>query len=101
MIVVKVTYSVHDDYIHTNKKMIESFLEDFKRLDGTQFLYTILQSGESNSFVHISQYQNKEIQDQLLNIPSFLKFQEQRDKNLATEPKIELMSFIGSSKDPF
>lgn len=54
MIVVKVTYSVRDDYVHANKKMIESFLKDFRKLDGTQFLYTILQGGESNTFVHIS-----------------------------------------------
>jgi len=101
MIVVKVTYSVHDDYVHMNKKMIESFLKDFRKLDGTQFLYTILQGGESNTFVHISQYKNKEIQDQLLRIPSFVLFQEQRDKNLAVEPKIEFMNFIGSSNDPF
>lgn len=81
--------------------MIKSFLNNFRKLDGTQFLYTILQGGESNTFVHISQYKNREIQDHLLKVPSFLHFQEQRDKNLAVEPKIELMNFIGSSNDPF
>ena len=101
MFAFKITYSVHDDYVHMNQKMIESFLKDFRKLDGTQFQYTILQGDESNNFVHISQYKNKEIQHQLLTVPSFLHFQEQRDKNLVAEPKIEFMNFIGSSNDPF
>lgn len=99
MIVVKVTYTVHDAYVNTNKEMIQAFLTDFKKLDSTQFLYSILQAEDSKTFIHISQYKNKDIQQILLNTPSFLHFQEQRDKNLASEPKIEVLNFIGSSKD--
>lgn len=98
MIVVKVIYRVSEAYVNTNKEMIQRFLTDFEKLDHTQFLYTIFQ-GEDNSFIHMSQYKNKEIQQTLLNTPSFLHFQEQRDKNLVSEPEIELLNFVGSSKD--
>lgn|SRR5690606_13275025 len=98
MIVVKVTYTVNDVYVNTNKEMIQAFLTDFKKLDGTQFLYSILQTEDGKTFIHISQYKNKDIQQILLNTPSFLHFQEQRDKNLVSEPKIEVLNFIGSSK---
>lgn len=98
MIVVKVRYKVKDAYVDTNKELIQKFLTDFEKLDNTQFLYTIFQ-GEDNSFTHLSQYKNKEIQQVLLNTPSFLHFQEQRDKYLVSEPEIELLNLIGSSKD--
>jgi len=101
MIVVKVTYTVNDAYVNTNKEMIQAFLTDFKKLDGTQFLYSILQSEDGKTFIHTSQYKNKEIQQILLNTPSFLRFQEQRDKNLASEPKIEFLNYVGASKEVF
>lgn len=99
MIVVKVTYSVSEAYVPANKERIQNFLADFSKLDHTQFLYTVFQGQDSNSFIHISQYRNKDIQQILLNTPSFLLFQEQRDENLVSEPEIELLNFIGSSKD--
>lgn len=101
MIVVKVTYKVQDAYVNTNKESIQRFLADFERLDPTQFVYSVFQGADSNTFIHLSQYKNKDIQQTLLNTPSFLHFQEQRDKNLATEPQIEVLNFIGSSKDIF
>ena len=42
MIVVKVIYTVNDEYVNTNKELIQAFLTDFKKLDPTQFLYSIL-----------------------------------------------------------
>lgn len=101
MIVVKVTYTVKDEYVNTNKEMIQAFLTDFKKLDGTQFLYSILQGEDGKTFIHTSQYKNKEIQQILLNTPSFLRFQEQRDKNLTSEPKIEFLNYVGASKEVF
>jgi len=101
MIAVKVTYTVKDEYVNINKKLIQKFLIDFKKLDSTQFLYNILQTEDGKTFIHISQYKNKDIQGVLLNTPSFLHFQGERDKNLASEPGIELLNFIGSSKEIF
>lgn len=101
MIVVKVTYTVNDEYVNTNKELIQKFLTDFKKLDSTQFLYSILQTEDGKTFIHTSQYKNKEIQQILLNTPSFLRFQEQRDKNLVSDPKIEFLSYVGASKEVF
>jgi|SRR5690606_31134978 len=98
MIIVQVTYRIKEAYVNTNKEMIDTFLSDFQKLDGTQFLYTILQSEDGKTFIHTSQYKNKEIQQTLLNTPNFLRFQEQRDKNLTAPPKIELLQYVGASK---
>lgn len=99
MIVVKVTYTVNSEYVNRNKEMIQAFLKDFKKLDHTQFLYSIFQSEDGKTFIHSSQYQNKEIQHILLKTPSFLHFQEQRDKNLTCEPRIEFLNYVGASKE--
>ncbi|WP_461534268.1 hypothetical protein [Sinomicrobium sp.] len=101
MIVVKVTYTVNDDYVSTNKEMIQAFLSDFKKLDHSQFLYSIFQSEDGKTFTHSSQYKNKAIQHTLLNTPSFLRFQEQRDKNLTSDPTIEFLNYVGASKEVF
>ena len=100
MIAVKVTYTVKDDYVDSNKKLIEKFLTDFKKLDHTQFLYSIFQSEDGKTFIHTSQYKNKEIQQTLLNTSSFLHFQELRDKNLVSTT-IEFLNYVGASKEIF
>jgi hypothetical protein len=101
MIVVRATYTVNGEYADQNKEMVEAFLTDFKKLDSKQFLYSVFQMGDGKTFVHLSQYQNKGIQQELLNTPSFIQFQEQRDKNLLSEPQIEFLDFIGASRDVF
>lgn len=101
MTAVKVTYTVKKEYAGRNTEMIRTFLQDFSKLDSKQFLYSIFQTEDSKTFIHISQYQNKDIQDELLNTASFIHFQEQRDKNLASEPKIEILNYIGASKEVF
>jgi|SRR5690606_15651560 len=99
MIVVSVTYTVNKEYANKNKELIERFLHDFKQLEPASFLYTVFENPEGATFRHTSQYANKEIQQQILTLPSFVHFQEQRDKNLIAEPKIELFHYVGASKE--
>lgn len=101
MIIVKVTYTVNEDYVERNQELIQAFLTDFKKLDHIKFLYSIFQSEDGKTFIHTSQYKNKEIQQVLLNTPSFLHFQQERDKNLTSEPTIEFLNYVGASKDVF
>lgn len=101
MIVVQVRYTVEAGYVNTNKEMIHKFLTDFKKLDSTQFVYAVHQSENDNTFVHISQYKNKDMQQMVLNTASFLHFQQERDKNLSSEPKIEVLRYIGASGELF
>lgn len=63
MIAVQVTYTVNDAYVNTNKEMIEAFLTDFRKSDGSQFLYSVLQTEDRKTFIHISQYKDRSIQD--------------------------------------
>lgn len=99
MIAIKVTYTIKEDYVRANKEKIQTFLNEFEKLDNKQFVYAIYQVNGSNTFIHMSQYKNEAIQKELLNMPSFLEFQKQRDLNLITEPTIESLTQIGISKN--
>ena len=100
MIVVKVRYTVDPDFEDYNLRNIQAFLKDFESLDASAFLYQVLR-GKDRSFVHLSQYRDKSIQDQVLNMPSFIAFQAEREENLLGEPEIEWLDFTASSKPLF
>jgi len=98
MISVKVSYTVKPEFVAQNKKNIGLFLSDFKKLTTLNFLYHIYLQEDGLTFLHVSMYENEEVQDKILQVPSFLAFQQQRDQSgLQVEPKIESLSLIGSS----
>lgn len=99
MISVSVSYQVKSEFVSTNKANIEKFLNDFKNLDNTKFTYSVFLKYDGVTFVHNSNYMNAEIQKEVLNIPSFLEFQKQRDDSgLNNSHKVEVLELIGSSK---
>lgn len=98
MIKVIVTYTVKSEFLEENKNNINLFLEDFKNLNEKNFEYEVFCTEDNCSFVHISSYKNAEIQQKILNTPSFLAFQNARDKSgLVVEPKISILNFVGSN----
>ncbi|WP_343604523.1 hypothetical protein [Fluviicola sp.] len=97
MISVIVTYQVNPEFSEQNKANIQRFLTDFESLDHTQFKYTVLCKEDGISFVHLSNYENKEIQEQLLHVPSFKEFQRLRDESgLNDSHRVEVLEMIGS-----
>ncbi|MBO9561193.1 MAG: hypothetical protein J7621_00410 [Niastella sp.] len=101
MITVKVTYTVKDTFAQQNKENINTFMKDFKTL-GDDFRYTVLIQKDGKTFVHLSQYKNEAIQKQLLEVPSFKSFQQQRDESgLESEPRIEVLDLLTASHDVF
>jgi hypothetical protein len=53
---------------------------------------------DGETFVHISSYANAEIQQMILNTPSFKEFQKQRDESGLTKPHtLEVLNLIASS----
>jgi hypothetical protein len=96
MITVKVTYTVQPGFAAQNKQNIGVFLNDFKKLDTKQFSYNVYTKGDGNTFVHLSVYNSKEAQTELLNVESFKLFQQKRDDSgLAGEPAIEVLEWVG------
>ena len=86
MITVKVTYGVREDFTEKNKENIALFMKDFQLMKGDDFQYDVYTLKNGFTFVHISSYANSEIQQIVLNTPSFIAFQKERDESGLTEP---------------
>lgn len=98
MISVKVSYTVKPEFVAQNKRNISIFLADFKKLVNTNFLYNVYLQEDGITFLHVSMYENEEVQNEILNLDSFLEFQQQRDESgLLNLPQIENITLIGSS----
>lgn len=99
MISVSVSYTVKSEFVAENKNNIHKFLKDFQQLDRRRFTYSVYLKDDGVTFVHQSNYTDAEIQEQVLNVPSFLEFQKKRDESgLEGSHKVEILEHIGSSK---
>lgn len=98
MIHVIVTYTIDTDFVEKNKHNIADFLTDFKKLDSSKFRYSVFTDSEGSTFTHLSEYADATIQQELLNVPSFLKFQQERDLHILNDSHVfkELLP-VGSS----
>lgn len=97
MINVIVTYKINPGFAEQNKKNIQQFLDDFKKLNTSNFQYTVYTKEDGVTFVHHSTYKDEKTQTELLSIPSFKDFQKQRDESgLNNTHKVELLTCIGS-----
>jgi len=102
MIIVKVTYTVQADFSKKNQENINLFMLDFKKMNPEEFQYNAYLCSDGKTFVHISHYQNERIQKQLLQVPSFLSFQKQRDESgLENAPQIEVMHLVAAAQNIF
>jgi len=100
MITVKVTYGVKKAFAAQNKANIALFMKDLKAMNSSDFKYEVYTLKDETTFVHISSYANGDIQQKVLNTPSFKEFQRQRDESGLTKAhNIEEMSFIASSQN--
>jgi len=98
MISVKVSYTVKPEFVDQNKNNISSFLADFKKLNTLNFLYNVYLQEDGLTFLHVSMYENETVQNEILNVPSFLNFQKERDESgLDSSCQIESLQLIGSS----
>lgn len=97
MIVVKVTYTVKDSFVAQNKQNINTFLQDFKQLQG-DFRYTVYT--KKNTFIHLSHFKDEDIQTAVLAVPSFKAFQAARDASgLIGGHHLEVLELEGANTD--
>ncbi|MET3115021.1 hypothetical protein AAKU52_002764 [Pedobacter sp. CG_S7] len=98
MIIVKVTYTVKLEFVKENQNNIDVFMADFKRLKQNNFRYNVYLQPDGITFIHFSHYENENIQQQLLKVPSFILFQQKRDASgLAVIPEINVLKTVACS----
>lgn len=98
MISVKVSYTVKESFKIQNQKNISLFLSDLKKLTSLNFMYNVYIKEDGLTFLHLAMYENSDVQNNILKLPSFIQFQKERDKSeLIAIPQIETLNLIGSS----
>lgn len=56
MIIVKITYTVKQEFVAQNQYNIHAFMKDFKEMDNTGFWYIVYLCDDGKTFVHLSHY---------------------------------------------
>ena len=98
MIIVKVSYTVKQEFVRQNQENINLFLKDFQEMNNDDYRYSVYSCQDGKTFFHLSHYKNEEIKKGLLNVESFKYFQRQRDASgLEMQPQIEVLQLTGSS----
>jgi len=101
MIIVKVTYTVNAGFVEQNQQNIAAFMADFREIAGNEFHYNIYLQADGQTFVHLSHFGNKEIQQSALNTASFKRFQQERDNlGLVSPAQIEELSLVDATRSP-
>lgn len=98
MITVQVTYTVKPEFAQKNKENIQRFLADFRKMDDTAFWYHISLMEDGVTFLHFSTYRDEQVQQEVLNVPSFKAFQQARDESgLNGSHEVRVLQFVGAS----
>lgn len=98
MISIHVTYTVKPEFLAQNKQNISTLLADLKKLKDVSFFYNVYTKEDDLTFVHASMYADEDAQQKVINSPSFIEFQKQRDASgLDNLPKTEVLNLLGSS----
>ena len=98
MINVIVSYRVKPQFVQENKLNIEKFLKSFQELDQKKFNYNVFLNSDGVTFTHVSRYQDENMQQEVLNVPSFLDFQKKRDDSgLDGSHSVQVLEYLGST----
>ena len=95
---VKVTYKVKSSFVTQNQTNIQAFIDDLYRINHPELRYVVYLGEDGQTFTHLATYASNQAQQVLLQLPSFLSFQQQRDASgLESDPWIEQMHPVASS----
>ena len=101
MNVVKVEYTVREDFVETNKANISAVMNELKSLGATGVKYFVSTKEDGRSFVHIAISRDEESGNIITNLEAFKKFREQLKTGVESGPKSENLKVVNSSFDVF
>jgi hypothetical protein len=100
MNVIKVEYTVREDYVKTNKENISAVMNELKGLNaGVKYFVSIKEDGKS--FVHVAISRDEESRNIIPNLESFKKFQAQLKTGIESPPVSVNLEVVNSSFDIF
>ncbi|MBC7713400.1 MAG: hypothetical protein H7177_08675 [Rhizobacter sp.] len=101
MKIVKIQYTVKEEFVTENKANIKSMMDQIRSLERFDIRYTAYVLKDGKTFVHLAQYENTEAQDDLHNLATFKVFSRERDAHIEIAPELVEMTLVGSTFDLF
>ncbi len=99
---VKVTYTVKESYVETNKKNIANVMTALRALKNPDIKYSTFVLDDGQTFVHLVFRANETANEVLGQLPEFQTFQQQlRASEPISPPKPEDMELVASGWDFF
>ena len=70
----RVSYTVKQEYVETNKKNIKQVMSDLRELNNPGIKYASFQEDDGRTFMHFAMYPDEETAQIIPELPSFKKF---------------------------
>ena len=102
MKIVRVTYTTKGEYAAQNQDNIKKVMADLQKLNYAGINYNSCLSADGKTFTHTAFFKSGDDEKLLLELPSFIYFQQQlKAGGLEVPPKQELLTLVGSSTNIF
>ena len=102
MKIVRVTYTTRAEYAEHNQTNIKAVMADLQILNRSGLNYHACLSPDGKTFTHLAFIATDEDNKALVELPSFIRFQQElKASGLETPPKQELLNLVGSSTPIF
>jgi hypothetical protein len=100
MKVIKVEYTVKEDFVETNKQNISAVMKELKDLKAAvKYFVSIKENGRT--FVHIAISRDEKSSSIIPNLEAFKKFKEELNTGIESPPNSENLDIVNSSFDIF
>ena len=102
MKIVKVTYTVKQEFVSRNQENIKAVMNDLRKLNNPGIRYATYLGDDGKTFMHFAQFASDDLQKILFDLESFKSFQQQvKESGPEVPTKQELMQLVASSYDIF
>jgi hypothetical protein len=102
MKIVRVTYTAKSEYVEHNMGNIKTVMYDLQQINNAGINYNSCLSPDGKTFTHTAFFKSEADEKVLLELPAFIKFQQElKAGGLEVPPKQELLTLVGSSVNIF
>lgn len=102
MKIVRVQYTTTDKYVSKSKENIRQIVDELRKINHAGIKYSTYLLPDGKTFMHLDQFENEEAHQALMALESFKRFSaELLASGLEAEPKLELLSLVGSTEQLF
>ncbi|TSD65016.1 hypothetical protein FFF34_014080 [Inquilinus sp. KBS0705] len=99
MKIVRVHYTTTHEYAATNAENIKAVVKELKTINRPGIKYSTYVLPDGKTFMHFDQLETEADHEFLTSLASFKKFADELEASgLEAEPKLELLSLVGSTE---